>query len=223
MKHYIQMPFLHKYQEHNFGNGFQTHNSILDTVPYEPEAIFIGTYNHGWSWNQSDFFYGRRMYMWTVLGNLFLYGNNHLIKQRTKNNNEPTFNQLLEICAKGKIVFADIVKGIKDDIHAIELENEYCVLVNNEYRWETRIISNKRVGQYSDAHLDNLAENKWLDDNVSEVIKYINSKTSIKHVYFTFKSGNWLVDKLKEIKKGVRNDGNSYSIFSPTAKGFGKQ
>jgi hypothetical protein len=72
------MPFLHKYQQHNFDNGFQTHNSILDTVPYEPEVIFIGTYNHSWSWNHSDFYYGRGMYMWTSLGNLFLYGHNQI-------------------------------------------------------------------------------------------------------------------------------------------------
>ena len=38
------MPFTHKYQQHNFENGFQTHNSILDTVNYDPEVIFIGTY-----------------------------------------------------------------------------------------------------------------------------------------------------------------------------------
>ena len=217
------MPFLHKYQEHDFGNGFQTHYSILDTVPYEPEVIFIGTYNHGWSWNQSDFFYGRGMNMWTILGNLFLYRKNHLIKQRTINNNEPTFEQLFEICIKGKIVFADIVKGIKEEIPAIELENENCVLINNEYRWEARKINNKRIGEYSDTHLDNLAENNWLDDNVDEIISYINNTKSIKHIYFTFKSCNWIVDKLNEIRRGIRNDVSSCSIFTPTGNGFGGQ
>ena len=53
------MPFIHKYQQHDFGNGFQTRNSILCTEHYKPEVIFIGTYNHGWTWNNSDFFYGR--------------------------------------------------------------------------------------------------------------------------------------------------------------------
>ena len=77
------MTLLHKYQQHDFLNGFQTHNSILDIVPYEPEVLFIGTYNHGWSWNNSDFFYGRSMYMWTVLGNLFEYNNNYLVSPRT--------------------------------------------------------------------------------------------------------------------------------------------
>jgi len=216
------MPFLHKYQECNFDNGFQTHDSILDIVPYAPEAIFIGTYNHGWSWNHSDFFYGRGMYMWTALGNLLLFSYNHLLKQRTINNNVPTFEQLFEICIKGKIVFADIVKGIKKEVPAVELANEDCVLVGNEYRWETRFINNKRVGEYSDIHLDNLAQNGWLDDNVDAIIKYINETKSIKHIYFTFKSGAWLIDKLNEIKQGTRSDVNSCSIFTPTANGFGK-
>lgn len=217
------MPFLHKYQQHNFNNGFQTHNSILDTIPYKPEVIFIGTYNHGWSWNPSDFYYGRGMYMWTSLGNLFLYGHNNLIKQRTFNNDEPTFKQLFEICIKGKIVFADIVKGIKEHIPAVELEDENCVLVNNQYRWETRMINNKRIGEYSDTHLDNLAQNGWLDDNVDAIIKYINETHSIKHIYFTFKSGIWLVDKLNEIRRRVRNNVSCCSIFTPTANGFGGQ
>lgn len=53
----------HKFLNYNFENGYQTHNSILDTTPYKPEVIFIGTFNHGWDWNQSDFFYGRGMYL----------------------------------------------------------------------------------------------------------------------------------------------------------------
>lgn len=214
------MPFLHKYQQHNFGNGFQTHHSILDTVPYEPEVIFIGTYNHGWSWNQSDFYYGRDMYMWTILGNFFLHGHNQLIQKRNSNNNVPTRPQIFEICQKGKIVFADIVKGIQEEIPALELENERCVLVNNEYRWESTYIGNQRIGEYSDTHLDKMATQGWLDDNVSAIIKYIIETPSIKHVYFTFKSGDWLVQKLNVIEQGIRNDVSCCSIFSPTGNGF---
>jgi hypothetical protein len=204
------MPFLHKFQNHNFGNGFETNNSILDIVPYEPEVIFIGTYNHGWSWNESDFFYGRGMYMWPALANLFLYDSNHLVKKRDSNNSDPSYLQLFEICKKGKIVFADIVKGIKEDINAIENLEEKCVIVNNEYVWKS----------YKDKPLDFMASKNWIDDNVEEIINYINRTKSIKHVYFTFKSGDWLIDKLNEIKFQTRHEVTSFSIFTPTANGF---
>lgn len=214
------MPFLHKFQECNFNNGFQTHNSILDSVPYEPEVIFIGTYNHGWSWNNSDFFYGRGMYMWTVMANLFICNENKFIKQRNSNNNVPCIHDIFKICEKGKFIFADIVKGIKEDIAALELDDRNCVLVNNEYHWETRKIRNKKVGEYSDTHLDNLGAKSWLDDNAEAIITYINKTKSIKHIYFTFKSGNWVVDKLNEICQGVRQGVSCSSIFTPTANGF---
>ena len=206
------MPFLHKYQEYDFGNDFQSHSSILDTVPYDPEVIFIGTYNHGWSWNYSDFYYGRGMYMWTALGNLFLYNRNHLVNQRNFNNDQPSFEDLFEICRRGKIVFADIVKGIKQNIEAIEQPHTKSVIVNNEYIWST----------YKDGPLDYMGANFWLDDNVKAIIDFINDTKTIKHVYFTFKSGNWLVNKLYEISNGIRDGVTLCSVFTPTANGFGR-
>jgi len=206
------MPFIHKYQEHDFENGFQTHNSILDIVPYEPEVIFIGTYNHGWSWNHSDFFYGRGMYMWPAMANLFLHNSNLLTKKRQANNDNPTRRQIFEICKAGKIVFADIVKGIKENIQAVEQPENESVFVNNQYLWES----------YKDSPLDDMAAQDWLDDNVNAIIKYINATKSIKHVYFTFKSGEWVVNKMNEIKNSVRNDVSCGSIFTPTANGFRK-
>jgi hypothetical protein len=207
------MPFLHKYQQHNFDNGFQTHNSILDTVNYDPEVIFIGTYNHGWSWNNSDFYYGRGMYMWTAMANLFIHNSNHLINQRTANNNIPTRPQIFDICRNGKMVFADIVKGIKDNIQAVEQPENESVLVNNQYLWTS----------YKDGPLDHMAAQGWLDDNVKAIVKYINETKTIKHIYFTFKSGAWLVDKLNEICNQIRPNVSYCSIFTPTANGFGRQ
>lgn len=206
------MSIYHKFQEYDFGNNFQTHNSILDEVPYEPEVIFIGTFNHGWSWNQSDFFYGRGMYMWTVLGNLFLNDHNIFVRRRSITNNEPNYNQLFEICKKGKIVFADIVKGVRDDISTIENATNQSVLVNNEYVWRS----------YKDGPLDYMGDRRWLEDNVDEIIKYINKTKSIKHIYFTFRSGDWIIEKLKKIKSSVRKDVSSCSIFTPTVNGFGR-
>ncbi len=206
------MPFIHKYQQYSFGQGFETHNSILDTTPYKPEVIFIGTYNHSWSWNKSDFYYGRGMYMWPSLANLFLYNQNHLIKQRNFNNDIPSFNEILEICCKGKIVFADIVKGIKENIEAIEDISNKSVLVNNEYSWSS----------YKDGPLDYMGGKGWLDDNVSAIIDFINKHKTIKYIYFTFKSEKWLVNKIQEIAIKTSSNSTSCSIFTPTANGFRK-
>ena len=200
----------HKFLNYNFENGYQTHNSILDTTPYKPEVIFIGTFNHGWDWNQSDFFYGRGMYMWPLLANLFIYNSNFLTKQRTINHNNPTFGELFEICSKGKIAFADIVKGINEDIPYILQNENKSVLVNNIYCWST----------YKDGPLDYMGNQGWLDDNVTEIAKFINKNTTIKDVYFTFKSGDWIVEKMHEIKQLVTRDINFCSIFTPTANGF---
>jgi len=205
------MPLLHKFQEHDFHNEYQTHNSILDIVPYEPEAIFIGTYNHGWTWNQSDFFYGRGMYMWTVMGNLFLHNHNHLTAPRTFANNIPTLLEVFQICNKGKMVFADIVKGLKDEVIAIENIPEQTVLVNGHYTWTS----------YKDSPLDYMGNENWLDDNVDAIVAFINRTPSIKHIYFTFKSGVWLVNKMNEICAQVRQNVSFCSIFTPTANGFG--
>jgi|SRR5919199_2537105 hypothetical protein len=204
------MPIFHKFLQKNWHNGFETHNAILDTVPYKPEVIFIGTFNHGWPWNVSDFFYGRGMYMWTIFGNMFLHNGNHWILQRRANNNMPTLPQLFEICEKGKIVFADIVLGTKSHIHTqINLADE-SVLVDNQYLWRS----------YKDQPLDVMGANGWLDDNVKNIIAYIQSTPSIKHIYFTFKSGDWVVTKKNLIVAGVGLVPSS-SIFSPTANGFG--
>jgi hypothetical protein len=204
------MAYLHKFQEHPFPNGFWTQDSILKTDQFNPEVIFIGTYNHGWNWNLSDFYYGRGMYMWTILGNLFLYGNNNLIMARNIKQNHPTFDQLFEICEKGNIVFADIVKGLHDDLNIIEQPQNSSVVVNG-YSWRS----------YKDGPLDFMGAKGWLADNVKAIIKYINETPSIKHVYFTFKSGKWVVQKLNEIRNLIRPDVTCCSIFTPTGNGFG--
>jgi hypothetical protein len=67
-----------------------------------------------------------------------------------------------------------------------------------------------------------MGDEGWLEDNTQAIIKYINETTSIKHVFFTFKSGDWLAQKLLEIQDGIRNNLNSCSIFTPIGNGFRK-
>jgi hypothetical protein len=69
-----QPQIIHKFNRYDFGFGFETTNGILNITPYEPKVLVIGTFNHGWPWNKSDFFYGRDMYMWPALHNIFILG-----------------------------------------------------------------------------------------------------------------------------------------------------
>ncbi len=206
------MPILHKFHQTNWNNRFQTHNAILDVTPYEPEVIFIGSFNHGWPWNTADFFYGRGMYMWTTLANLFLYNANILAQRRTPppGNNNPTLNQIFEVCMKGRITFADIVLGTKVNVPTKINLGDKSVLVNNQYLWKS----------YKDSSLDFMGRNQWLYDNVENIITYINLTPTIKHIYFTFKSGTWLVNKMNLIIGGTAPI-PSCSIFTPTGSGFG--
>lgn len=203
------MAILHKFQNYDWKNGFKTENSILKSEFYSPEILFIGTFNHGWTCNPSDFFYGRGMYMWPIMANLFLHNENHLTKARNINNDVPTLNDIFEICKKGKICFADIVKGTKEEIK-INDKNGYIV-VNDTYNWT----------DYKDSHLNYMGQMKWLDDNTEKIIDYIKQTPSIKHIYFTFKTGgNWILEKKSNISQNV--EVRCSSIFTPTGTGFRK-
>lgn len=214
------MEYLDKFHSVNFNNGFETHNSILDVTPYQPEVIFIGTHNHGWSWNNADFFYGRGMYMWTILGNLFLFNKNNLRLPRSTRNLTPSIQQVFEICKKGKIGFANIVSGVKEGIPVIDNYEARYVLVNDEYKWGK--VNGSRIGEYADEHLEHLGKKGYLEDNLEPILNFLSENKTIKHVYFTFNSGSWLLKRSKTIRQSLRKDISCCSIFTPTGKGFGK-
>lgn len=189
-------------------NGFATKNAILSTTPYMPEVIIIGSFNHGWPWNDADFFYGRDMYMWTVMANLFLYNRNILTSRRNpgNRNNTPNLNQIFEICKKGKLCFADVVLGIKKTIPEVINFRKETALVNGSYLWN----------DYKDGHLNQMGHNDWLDSNVSNIIDFINITPTIKHIYFTFATGgNWLVGLRNAIIEAIPNI-QAGSIYTPT-------
>jgi hypothetical protein len=208
-----QSKIIHKFNCHDFGFGFETTNGILNITPYEPKVLVIGTFNHGWSWNKSDFFYGRDMYMWPALQNIFIEKKNVIYKRRVNDVNVPDLEEILEICQIGKIVFADIVKGIKSGINLEINDKSQYVLVDNDFKWD----------KYQDRQLDELGNMNCLDDNVDDIVNYLVQTKSINQIYFTFKSGSWIVDKKNEfIRKITGFQGEVKTIFTPTTNGFGR-
>lgn len=198
----------HKYLKYDWNNGFATNHAVLDTTPYDPEVIFIGTFNPDWEWNHADFFYGRGMYMWPILANLFVYNRNEILSPRSANIN-PSLKYVFDICEKAKITFADIIKGTNETAVLERIGKAFTV--NNVYHWNS----------YKDSQLCHMGDRGWLDDNVDAIVNYINRTKSIKYVYFTFKSGTWLVKRMERIKKSI-NVEEKKSIFTPTGNGFGR-
>jgi hypothetical protein len=209
------MPVSHKFLNHNWENGFWTENAILKTDRYNPEVLFLGTFNHGFDWNTSDFFYGRDMYMWTIMSNLFINNENHLTSRRTIINNIPTLTEVFIICQKGKFVFADLIKGTSNNAETNFNVAKKCVIVQdsvNHYCWNN----------YKDNSILDLIDLGFIDDNVKEIINYIKKTPSIKYIYCTFKSGNQFIQMLNIISNSIRQDVKIEHIFTPTGNGFGQ-
>lgn len=192
--------------------GYSTTNSILKT-PYDPEVIIIGSFNHGWTWNDADFFYGRGMYMWTMMANLFLHNSNTLISRRNPlpGNNAPTLTQIFEICNKGKLCYADVVLGTNAEVPVVINAAINSVMVNGTYEWS----------DYKDDHLNHMGTLGWLDNNVQNIIQFIQVTPSIKHIYFTFATGGAWIVGLKNVIIGAFPKHQAGSIISPTGNGFG--
>ena len=201
------MTLNHKFYKYDFYNGFATNDAILNVLPYEPEVIFIGTFNPDWNWNLADMFYGSGMYMWSILSNLFLHKSNLIEKARQENIN-PTLDEIFEVCRIGKITFADIIIGVDATVE-VHSHEKLCI-VGGSFEWDS----------YKDKQLEYMAAKDWLIDNATGIINYINSTPSIKYVYFTFKSGIWLVKKMNEILSRITVSDKG-SIFTPSGNGFG--
>jgi hypothetical protein len=189
-------------------DNYATTNAILTKTPYKPEVIIIGTFNHGWQWNDADFFYGRGMYMWTVMSNLFVYDGNILTDRRNPlpGNNVPSLNQIFEICEKGKLCFADLILGTSHNIPIqIDVHNNK-ILVNGLYSW----------CDYKDSHLNYMGTQGWLDSNVINIINFIKDTPSIKCIYFTFATGGAWILGLKNAIINAYPNIEAGSIYTPT-------
>lgn len=213
------MPVRHKFENKPpdepaiaWPQGFSTTNAIICTTLYAPEVIVIGSFNHGWPWNNADFFYGRDMYMWTVMANLYLNNGNVLTARRNPppGNNIPSLNQIFEICRRGKLCFADVVLGTNAVIPVVVNVVAQYVLVNGIYKWN----------DYKDGHLNYMGNLGWLDDNVQNIIQFVQNTPSIKHIYFTFATGGtWLVGLKNAIIDAFPNH-QVGSIYTPTGMGL---
>ncbi len=122
----------HKFLNVDFGQlypniasaqGFKTQNAILNTTPYKPEVLIIGTFNPD-DGNEAEFFYGRnRNYLWRIFEN-FSNNNNAL---NGPNHGIPQIGHIFELCTKFKLSFADLITETE-----VELNDYSDTLLNRE-------------------------------------------------------------------------------------------
>lgn len=181
------MPISHKFKTCNWGNGFATNSAILDSTPYEPEVLFLGTFNPDTpNANHADFFYGRNFF-WPALKNLFIH--NHVVvdhrRMRTIGNPpailNPTLHEIFELCKQLKLSFADLVSDV---LHVgnpnYQLQqNDNVIVAGNEYNL-IQDGQNKEIGGLE--QLDIIGQVNWNNDSI---IAYLKNHPTIRTVYFT--------------------------------------
>ena len=181
------MSIQHKFYQTNFGNGFQTHNAILDTTPYKPEIMVVGTFNPNTPNNNfADFFYGRN-YFWTAFKNLFSHNGVQLTHRRTTNRGvppailDPTLPEILELCIKLKLTFSDLIlEVLNNDIPNYQiLQNDNVIINGVEYN----LIQDERKGIIGGLQqLNTIGQVNW---NTQNIINFLCINPQIKTIYFT--------------------------------------
>ncbi len=204
------MRLLHKFESKNWGDGFSSRMNILISDKYNPEIFFVGTFNPNLDWNHADFYYGRNGYFWPILSNLFTHNSSFLKKKRFKSYRQPDIAEILEICAKAKISFCDI-------IHHVKAINDLNVCHDSKSVTLDKVL---KIKSYSDRELENAAKLGLLCSNVENIINHIENLKSVKYIVYTFKNnGSWFESEVDRLKKNLPNLQHIH-IFTPTANGF---
>lgn len=216
------MPILHKFYDTNWGNDFATHNAILDTIPYEPEVMFIGTFNPDIPNAIADFFYGRN-YFWPAIKNLFIHNNVNLLSRRMLPIGDPpaildpTLDQVFALCTRLKFTFADMISGVlhHNNPQYKFLANDHVLFNNNEYNL---IQDGRNRNIWGLAQLNAMGQVNW---NTQNIIKYLCEHSTIKQIYLTRQpNGIWAIPWNTIINHLCVKGRNNTNIYTPAGSGL---
>lgn len=188
------MSIQHKFYRKNFGNGFETHNAILDITPYKPEIMIVGTFNpNTLNANFADFFYGRNFF-WTGLKNLFIHNAVVMLNRRMPPNGIPSENlnpslqEIFDLSRKLKLTFSDLILDVlNNNTPAYQLlPNDNLIFNGIEYN----LIQDGQNGHVAGLQqLNALGHVNW---NTQNIINYLCDNPQIKTIYFTRRpTGIW--------------------------------
>lgn len=212
----------HVMYEKKLADNFKSANAILNEIPYEPEILFLGTFNPNTPrTNFADFFYGRN-YFWPAMKNLFIYKESKLRTTRmarngkTKNALNPTLDEILIMCKNFKFTFADLIIEV--------FQSENCVfnsLENDNICYEGKVynlIQDDKKGQILGlAQLDKLNQVNW---NTENIIQYLINNPKIKTIYFTRQPKGIWKKQIERIITDKSFQGRVFTnIFTPSGQG----
>lgn len=212
----------HKFIKTDFGNGFQTHNAILNTTPYKPEVLIVGTFNPDTpNANFADFFYGRN-YFWPGLKNLF-NNNVDLLDRRMPPNGmpihdlNPTIEEIFSLCDHFKLAFADLIIEV---LH--ECNDEYNLLPNDNVEFQGNIYNliqdSNQNGIQGLAQLNQIGQVHW---NTQNIIKYLCNNPQINDIFLTRQpNGVWEAQWDMIINHDCMIGRNCTNIFTPSGQGL---
>lgn len=215
------MSTAHKFLNKNFGNGFETHNAILDVTPYKPEVLILGTFNPNTpKSNFADFYYGRN-YFWPGFKNLINNNTNLLKSTRMPRNGvpkaalNPTLPEILKLCAHFKLTFADLIIEVLNNNNPqyTILPNDNVIFNNIEYN----LIADSKVGNVNGLEqLNNISQVSW---NTANIIKYLCDNPQIKQLYFTRSTtGVWSIEWNKIINHKCMQTRRCVCIYTPSGR-----
>lgn len=216
------MAIKHIFYKTNFGNGFQTHNGILDITPYKPEVMIIGTFNpYSPNKNFADFFYGRNFF-WPGFKNLFIHNNVEILNRRMPPNGvppvilNPPLTEIFELCAKLKLTFSDLVLEVlhHSNPNYEILENDNVIFNGVEYN----LIQDGQRGVIGGLQqLNALEQVNW---NTQNIINYLCNNPQIKTIYFTRRpTGIWATQWSLIVNHDCMKGRLTTNIFTPSGAG----
>jgi len=203
------MAILHRFIQTDFGNGFKSNGAILNITPFNPEVLFLGTFNPDTEANKADFFYGRNWF-WPALFNIFKYQNLCYTKKREFSDPlTPSLDDILFFCRKYKITFADLISSV------LYKHNPIYSLERNEVLYK-----GIKYDLFSDNDLITLSNNfqvEWATDNI---IEYLTKAESIHTVYFTRQITLFTTKWDKIVKTNYGRKISFRKIYTPSGRGI---
>lgn len=195
----------------NWDGHFFTENAILkNNGIYQPEIMFLGTFNPELQNNPADFFYGRNFF-WAAFKNLFIEGQINLKKERVSSGPyNPPLYEIFQMCINLKLTFTDLIESIFDE----QDDNQIIIKATKEYI----TFGNNEFNPISDGHLQKINTIRKVNWNTKNIISFLNHNKQLKTIFVT-RQINSCWQKQIDLIREAKSDIQIVPIYTPSAQG----